>query len=188
MSAHIHNGSLAQLSPRIPLDGVLGRKPFTTAVRLHGQAVPFGEDFVLLEEIKPRQVLVVCKIHARFRRLTTPWPLLHRIDDVRDGEPEIVSHESYPGVQRRVFQEEARRSGMRYEAFLRLVEDMVGHGMPNESAEIQHGHVDFLGEVRVGDGASEGYCFGDFELIHCLEGETVYGLYRGEFCFWVGQR
>ena len=40
---------------------------------------------------------------------------------------------------------------MRDEAFNRFAEDVVRHGMAEQTAKIQHWDVDFLSEIDVGD-------------------------------------
>lgn len=38
---------------------------------------------------------------------------------------------------------------MCYEAFLGLVKDVVGHGVPDESTQVEHWDVDFLGKILI---------------------------------------
>lgn len=73
---------------------------------------------------------------------------------------------------------------MRYLALARLVEDVVGDGVPDQPPQRKHsngqviGSLDFGGEVFIGDRPRQGDRLGNAELPHCLQGEVVRTLTR----------
>ena len=71
---------------------------------LHGKVVSPRKHFILLNKVKPGQILVVGKVDARLGRLLASRPFLHRADDVGYGLEEVAAHEPDPAAQRRVFE------------------------------------------------------------------------------------
>jgi hypothetical protein len=104
---------------------------------LHSQIISLRKHLVLLNKVKPRKILLIRKIHPRLGRLLTRRPLLHRWDDMSHGEPQVIAYETNPAPQGRIFANEPRGAGVRYEALFGLYEDAVGDGVADEAAEIE---------------------------------------------------
>lgn len=128
---------LGKLLPGISLNHSLHRIPLSTAMSLHGQIISLGEYLILLNKVKPREILIVCKIHPSLGRLLARRPLLHRRDDMSQRQPQVVAHEANPAPQGRIFANKLRGAGVRHETFFGLCEDAVGDGVADEAAEIK---------------------------------------------------
>lgn len=102
---YINNScALWQVTPWISLYRSCQRVPFAPTVRLHGEIVSLGEVLVLLQVVKPRKGLVIGQVDTSLGGLLATGPLLHRADDVGDGQPQVIAHEADPVAQGCIFE------------------------------------------------------------------------------------
>lgn len=59
-----------------------------------------------------------------------------------------------------------------------LAEDVIAHGMADESSKVDHIQTDLLGEVFEWPLFTNWQRLSDLEAVHCLQTETVVGLWR----------
>lgn len=104
---YINNScALWQVTPLISLYRSCQRVPFATTVCLHGEIVSLGKVLILLQVVKPRERLVVGQVNTSLGGLLATGPLLHRADDVGDGQPQVIAHEADPVAQRGIFEQQ----------------------------------------------------------------------------------